>query len=204
MGLVPWNEVYEVRTVMPDQPRMKNALLHTAMSGLVFPDSGTRVDTAGPLWSAHGCSDSPLTIQRGTAFCLQRHALLNRKPCLAYKELQSSTEVQCNCVITMKSKPLFKPFAKPRLHSSYSAWNVTEQSPPDGDLEAPESLTRGPCAHRLSPLFRFLHCPPSYRPKHLISHCLTGMTGMQLVMKGTWQNKIAWCCRTLTHAAWHN
>lgn len=37
----------------------------------------------------------------------------------------------------MKSKPLSKPFAKPHSHSSYSAWNITEQSPQKEDWRCP-------------------------------------------------------------------
>lgn len=49
------------------------------------------MDSAVPIRSPCSCSDSLLTIQRGTAFCLLRHVLLNRKPCMVYKELRSST-----------------------------------------------------------------------------------------------------------------
>lgn len=99
------------------------------------------------LWATGGRWGAPLKCSRLLWFSTdnaEADSILSAETRLAKQEalpgVEGASEQHKHGVtlITMKSKLLFKPFAKPRLHSSYSAWNVTEQSPLDGDLEAPE------------------------------------------------------------------
>lgn len=45
-------------------------------------------------------------------------------------------QIQYGCVITMKSKALFMPFAKAHPHSIHSLWNIPKQSQLEEELEA--------------------------------------------------------------------
>lgn len=106
-----------------------------------------------------GCFDSLWTTQRGAAFCLLRRVFPNRKPCVG-ERFKPARQIQCNCVITMKSKPLFKPFATAHLHSSHSVGNFPQQSQLEEELEALEN--RIPGSHNLPPLFRSFNSPPPH------------------------------------------
>lgn len=84
------------------------------------------------------------------AFCVLRHVLLSEKPVWCIKSSKAAWQMWCNHVTTMKSEPLFKPFAKSHLQSHSSVYTITKQSNLHGELEVLWNLMRGSLCSQLS------------------------------------------------------
>lgn len=72
------------------------------------------------------------------------------KPVWCIWSAKTAWRVWRNYVTTMKSKPLFQPFAKSHLHSRSSVSTTSKQSSQYGELEALWNLMRGSLCSRLS------------------------------------------------------
>lgn len=207
MGLVPWNKVYEVLKVMPDQPRMKKC---TSPYCNVRPRVPWLWDTGGHCgaylkssWLLRFPTDSP-----------EGHSILSAETRLAKQEAppgaQRASEQHNKYSVTVSSAwnqshclshllnhvpiPVIPPETLLNNHRRTKTWRPLKIW-----LEVPVLTDFLLCFGPFTPLL-----PTAPNTLRSISHYLTGMSGMPLVMKGIWQNKIALCCRTLTHAAWHN